>query len=242
MYRKEQYLTEINNEPTQEEINLLVLKIYEQVFRSKFDKPGFSHIKLCYKIEAKEFRIFTIKLVEQLNTVYFQNHNERLECISIGRYDQKETTKYHLDGGTDESYLILGYEASEIKSELSLADYSLAAFEMALSPKDFLLHHNPMFNQGEDLLKPYITGLNYFDEKKTNLLFINNSCMSFTENKASLGILHKAKVSRSLPNQTRIINSIQIGRKADNLSPLNSDLQLSSFIDLDVISRKPYEK
>lgn len=237
MYKKEQYLTEINGEPTEEEINLLVLKIYDQVCRNKFDEPGFSHIKLCYEIESKEFRVLTIKLIEKLNKVYFENRKEVLKCITMGRYDQKETTKFHLDGGPDESYLVLGYEPSEIKSELSLADYSLAAFEMNLSPKDFLLNHNPMFSQGEELIKPYITDLIYFDEKQTNLLFVNNSSMSFDDKQSSLGVLHKAKIVQLFPDKTRVINSIQIGKSVE----LKSDLQLSSFIDLGIISRKPYE-
>lgn len=237
MYKREEYLTEINNEPTEEEVKSLVLKIYDQVYRKGLDKPGFSHIKFCYGIESREFRVLTVKFIEQFNEVYFENNNEKLKCITMGRYDQKETTKFHLDGGPEESYLILGYEPSEIKSEISFADYSLAAFNMNISPKEFLLNYNPMFREGEDLLKPYVTDLIYFDETKTNLLFFNNSCGTFDSNQISLGVLHKARITNSFVSKARIINSIQIGRTLE----LYSNGNLNSFINLDVISRKPYE-
>jgi hypothetical protein len=237
MHKKEQYMIEVNNEPTGEEMNLLMLKVYEQVCRNTFDKPGFSYVKLCYEIESKEFRRLTVKLIEKLDKIYFEKCNASLECITMGRYDQKETTKFHLDGGPDESYLVLGYEPSEVKSELSLADYSLAAFEMNLSPKEFLLNHNPMFSKGENLLKPYITDLVDFDSTKTNLLFVNNSSMALGDKLTSLGVLHRAKITHPFADKSRVINSIQLG----NTLNLNSNLDLSSFIDLAVISRKPYE-
>ena len=45
----------------------------------------------------------------------------------MGRFDSQTTTKFHLDGAPDEAFLMLGYEASPVRSELAIADYSKAA-------------------------------------------------------------------------------------------------------------------
>jgi len=41
---------------------------------------------------------------------------------SLARFDQQETTKFHLDGAPEQSMLVLGYEPSRVQSRLPTAD------------------------------------------------------------------------------------------------------------------------
>lgn len=58
--------------------------------------------------------------------------------LSLGRFDQKKTTRLHLDGGPACSFLMLGYEPSRVTSRFLISDYSRCATDLGLSPREFL--------------------------------------------------------------------------------------------------------
>jgi hypothetical protein len=45
---------------------------------------------------------------------------------------------FHVDNAADQSFLMLGYEPSEIESELHIADYYKYANESSTATKDYL--------------------------------------------------------------------------------------------------------
>ena len=49
---------------------------------------------------------------------------------------------------------MLGYEPSEIPSELEITDYAKRAFDLKLTLVDFFSQHNLMFKSGYELLRP----------------------------------------------------------------------------------------
>src|SRR5262245_7439710 len=99
----------------------------------------------------------------------------------MARFDQQETTKFHLDGAPDASMLMLGYEPSSVRSRLFLADYTRATFDLGIAPQQFLQEFNPMYRRGEKLLSRYVTELPQPADGHARILLINNSSLPFTE-------------------------------------------------------------
>ncbi|WP_156345023.1 hypothetical protein [Verrucomicrobium spinosum] len=64
---------------------------------------------------------------EALSRLYGQQFGEPLEYVSMGRFDQQNTTRLHLDGAPARSFLMLGYEPTSVRSEFCIADYSRCA-------------------------------------------------------------------------------------------------------------------
>ena len=67
---------------------------------------------------------------------------------------------------------MLGYEPSEVLSELEISDYTKCAADLGLSPTEFLAKHNPMFKAGADLLQPYVTKIPCFDNRSFQIVSI----------------------------------------------------------------------
>lgn len=90
-----------------------------------------------------------------------------------------------------------------------MADYSKCAFDLKITPEEFLERHNPMYEEGLELLSPYIFKLSEFDTSVYQILVVNNSnCPFETENPRWLGVLHGAVVQQSAA--PRIINSTSV--------------------------------
>src|SRR5262249_5291832 len=131
--------------------------------------------------------------------------------VSMGRFDQQEITKFHLDGGADEALLLLGYEPSPVRSRLFLADYTHCAFDLGIEPRAFLRDFNPMYRRGEELLPEYVTELPQPGEGHWRVLLINNSSLPFTNERTNpLGVLHKAEIAHPTAKERRIVNSIML--------------------------------
>ena len=156
---------------------------------------------------------------------------------SMARFDQQETTKFHLDGAPDQSMLILGYEPSRVISRLFLADFTRAAFDLGITPQQFLNDFNPMYRKGEELLGRYVTELPQPDEGHSRILVINNSSLPFTEARTNpLGVMHKAIIVTPDDAERRIVNSTMLVTEGDEIS---ADKQ-EEFITTDKISQKNY--
>ena len=76
----------------------------------------------------------------------------------MARFDQQETTKFHLDGAPEQSMLMLGYEPSRVVSRLFLADYTRAASDLGITPQLFLTEFNPMYRAEIEKLSPHWDG------------------------------------------------------------------------------------
>src|SRR5439155_1722383 len=105
-------------------------------------------------MDSHALRLAMLALKERLSDICFLRTGRRLLFRSMARFDQQETTKFHLDGGPDQSMLMLAYEPSQVHSRLFLADYTHAAFDLGITPQEFLQDYNPMFRKGEEVLAP----------------------------------------------------------------------------------------
>jgi hypothetical protein len=110
-----------------------------------------------------------------LDRVYRRDFDRQIHFRAIGRFDQQVTTEAHLDGAPDESVLVLGYEPTSVASRLLLLDYTRAAADRGMTPKQFLERFNPMVASGRDVLNGYATEVQPFHHAHYQVAVINNS-------------------------------------------------------------------
>jgi hypothetical protein len=136
--------------PTEYHVNLapdraFVEKVFDLVWRSDFTAPGFCLLDTGPGVDSHTLRSWMVELKNRLSDKCFKRTCMKLLYRSMARFDQQETTKFHLDGAPEQSMLMLGYEPSQVHSRLFLADYTHAAFDLGLTPQEFLQDFNPMF-------------------------------------------------------------------------------------------------
>jgi hypothetical protein len=155
----------------------------------------------------------------------------------MARFDQQETTKFHLDGAPGRSMLMLGYEPSRVQSRLFLADYTRAAFDLGVTPQQFLRDYNPMYRRGEELLGRYVTELPRPADGHALILLINNSSLPFTEARTNpLGVMHKAAIATPNEAERRIVNSTLLVTEGEEVAAGKQ----KEFITTDEISQGVY--
>lgn len=228
----------LNALPHQDWISLEAGKIFRLAWRRDFTAPGFCVVDVEPGVDTHALRALMVALKQRLSEIALRETGRRLVYASMARFDQQETTKFHLDGAPDESMLMLGYEPSRVRSRLFLADYSRAAFDAGITPRQFLREFNPMYRRGEELLARYTTELPQPGEGHARILLINNSSLPFTEDrKHSLGVLHKAEIINPDASERRIVNSTMLfAGETDEVGPE----QPREFVSTEKISQKVY--
>jgi hypothetical protein len=176
-------------------------------------------------------------LKEELGRLVQEMTGRALVYRSMARFDQQVTTKFHLDGGPDESLLMLGYESSQVQSQLAMADFTMAAMKLGITPAQFVIDHNPMFTAGASLLEPYVTGLTDFDPAAAHILVINNSCRPVDRaGKNLLGVMHQAIIPHPDPSRTRVVNSTMMRLSDDPCEEDVSPARQADFLVTNEVS------
>jgi hypothetical protein len=183
-----------------------------RVARTSFAQPGFALIAAEQSYSPTEFRRVLAEVIAAVGAAYNAQFARRLVLCSMGRFDQQVSTEAHLDGAPQESILMLGYEPTEVESEIELYDYSEAAADFGLEPGTFLDRFNPTFGAGRAALAPYRTAIRAFDHRRFNILLINNSSAELAGGAAAgmLGVLHRSIIFRRRPEATRYVNTIML--------------------------------
>lgn len=221
-----------------EEIAALAERIFRDCCRRNYDRPGFSLLKLGLDLDSSRFRHFMNALKEALSLEQQRSDGRKLSYFSLGRFDQQVSTKFHLDGGPEDSFLMLGYEPSLIEAELSLADYSRCAADLGMTPEEFLERHNPMFKVNENLLGPYLIRLHEFNPEEFQILFINNSRSS----SGWQGLLHAAVMPSPDESQRRVINSTLICPMPIEAAEILPASEIEDFLQSHGVRRRGYDK
>jgi hypothetical protein len=207
------------------------------VWRFAFDAPGFCLVDVAPGMDSHDLRLAMLTLKERLTDLCFRRTGRRLLFRSMARFDQQETTKFHLDGAPEQSVLMLGYEPSQVHSRLFLADYTCAAFDLGITPQQFLQEYNPMYRQGEELLARYVTELPQPEPGHARILLINNSSLPFTEARMNpLGVMHKAVIVTPSEAERRIVNSTLLVTEGEEIAAEKQQ----EFVRTDRISQKVY--
>ncbi len=220
----------------------LALSVYARACRTDFQSPGFCLINFGSEMSSHEFRAIMVSLYEQLNSIHHERSGRELVVMSAARFDQQMTTKPHRDGGPDESLLLLGYEPSAVDADLLMSDYSRCAFELGLSPTEFLEQHNPMFASGERLLRDFTTRIACFSNLNYQIVCINNSSATYSESAPTWqGVLHTATVSNPDVAKRRVVDSMMIASMPrGSTSPITTS-GLADFVATNLIHRRGYD-
>ena len=194
------------------ELKHLAARVGQAVFRTDLSGPGYALLDLGTESAPRDFRALLLRLGEALADEYRRRHGDALCFVSVSRFDQQRPTRPHRDGGPDASLLLLGYEPTEVRSRVSLMDYSRAAFERGQDPVGFLACCNPAFGGDPELLRAYAIELTAFRPDHFQALVVNNSNLPFEERqRGMLGLLHHAVIEAPRPDRSRVINSILMG-------------------------------
>jgi hypothetical protein len=197
--------------PSRWDARSIAVEIDRRTCRVDFDSPGFCVVNLGPDIGSMSLSRLMVELKRELATIHESRNGATLVYQSAGRFDQQETTRLHLDGGPDECLLMLGYEPTAVDSEMEIADYARCAFDLGLSPGQFMAEYNPMFGRGADLLTPYITRLPCFSPSDYRVVCINNSCAPYSATRpAWQGVLHGATIPERNDSEARVIHSTMI--------------------------------
>ncbi len=186
----------------------LLSQIHPKVFRRDFTQPGFAVLDFGRDYLAAQLRSTMVALKNGLSARWLLETGYAQHYQWLGRFDQQETSRFHRDNAPAQSFLMLGYEPTTVKSRLFLADYLRYARAHNISEVDYFAHHNPMYVAGEQALAPYITEVENFDASSYRIVLINNSNSTLED--GTIGLLHKAEMVTPDPRATRIVNSMML--------------------------------
>lgn len=226
--------------PDAESLDQATAFAFGTAFRTGMDRPGFALLNLG-ACDSHTLRECMVELKRLLAQRYEKETGRAWHYLSIGRFDQQTTTKFHLDGAPDESMLMLGYEPSAVVSRILLADYTRCAWEHGLTPRQYLDEHNPMFTEGANMLEGYVTELDAWSPGEAQVLLINNSAVPYEPGgHRMLGVLHKAEIVHPDPKKLRIVNStMMFSAEADAPEPISAPEQ-SEFLRTTKVSGQKY--
>jgi hypothetical protein len=229
--------------PKNLDLKEIAQEAYRRTCRTSFDEPGFCVINVGNSIDSVAFRQLMINLKREMANLHASQTQSTLIYLSAARFDQQESTKPHLDGGPDQSLLMLGYEPSEIASELEITDYARCASDLGLTPKEFLAKHNPMFKAGYELLRPYVTRIPCFSPSDFQIILINNSSAELSSDHSTWqGVLHTATILEPDETKRRIINSTMIAPATLGSEDAIASSSLDYFVNTSEVRRRGYDK
>jgi hypothetical protein len=229
--------------PADSRVSELATAVYARACRTNFEMPGFCLVDLGPDATSVSLRQVMIGLKGEFQRIHRANAARDLVWLSAGRFDQQVTTKFHRDGGPDECLLILGYEPTTIRSEFSLADYSRCAFDLGITPAQFLDKHNPMFVAGEEILRPYITRVACFCNEHYQVLVINNSVAEWSDDHRTWqGVLHTARILNPSESQRRVVNSTMVASVERGAHSGISETDIQEFATTSLVRQHGYTK
>lgn len=200
--------------PGPADVSRLAAAVFPRVWRASLDQPGFALIRFGGPVDSHALRRFQLDLAAALPVAFVP---ERL-----GRFDQQVSSRFHRDGAPPASLLLLGYEASRVRSRVFAADAERAAAAAGLPVNEYLAAHNPMTPAGEAKLWPVATEL-AAPTGEPFVVVLNNSLLPAGDGRV-LGVLHKAEVPEPDATAVRVINSMGLMLRCDGAgNPLSED-------------------
>jgi hypothetical protein len=233
MHNQADYLLKLTAAPDQ----AVAERAFDLAWRFDFIAPGFCLFDAGPGVDSHTLRVWMVHLKQLLSEIAQRRAGKPFLFRSMARFDQQETTKLHLDGAPEQSMLMLGYEPSQVQSRLFLGDYTRAAFDLGITPQQFLQDFNPMFRKGEEVLAPYVTELPQPESGHARILLINNSSLAFTEARTNpLGVMHKALIVTPNEAERGIVNSTMLVTEGEEIATEKQE----EFVRTDKISQKNY--
>jgi hypothetical protein len=217
--------------------------LYDRTCRTNFDAPGFCVLNAGRAIDSTAFRQLMVDLKRMMAAIHEFKTGNTLIYLSAARFNQQTTTKPHRDAGPDECVLMLGYEPSDVDAELEICDYSKCAFDLGMSPKELMAKHNPLFQSGYELLRPYSTRIPCFSRTDYQIICINNSSAPFSRDQPRWqGTLHTATILTPDESKRRVVNSTLIASAPAGTPDTISESEKQEFINTSIVRRRGHDK
>jgi hypothetical protein len=194
--------------------------VFRRVWRTTLDEPGFALLRFGGPVDSPALRCFMLDLVAAFPIAFVP---ERL-----GRFDQQVSSRFHRDGAPPASLLVLGYEASRVRSRVFAADAERAALAAGLPVNEYLAAHHPLTPAGEAKLWAVATEL-ALPANEPFVVVLNNSLLPPGPGRV-LGVLHKAEVPEPDANATRVINSVGLMLRGDLTGVPKSESDVVDFL------------
>ncbi|REG85204.1 hypothetical protein [Winogradskyella sediminis] len=218
-----------------EPIKQIANKSFKEVFRTSTQAHGFVNLVFKKKnITPYQFRSIMINLKKELSKLSVSKFNKKLSYHWLVRFDQQVSTPFHVDNASEQSILILGYEPSNIKSELHIADYYSYANEAFETPEDYFNNFSPVFKDNEGVLLPFISKIKLANNDNYSIIIINNSSPKLDIE--TLGVFHKALIIKEDLSTSRIVNSMVLNLVSKD--KITEDQQKeNNFLNTNLISK-----
>lgn len=195
-------------------------QVFRRVWRTSLDEPGFALIRFGEPVGSHELRRFLFDLAAAFPLEFVP---ERL-----GRFDQQVSSRFHRDGAPPASLLLLGYEASRVRSRVFVADAERAAAAAGLPVNEYLAAYNPMTPAGEARLWPVATEL-AVPVGEPFVVVLNNSLLPPGPGRV-LGVLHKAEVPEPDPTSERVIDSVGLMLRGNTTCSPKAEFEVVDFV------------
>ncbi|OJJ21136.1 hypothetical protein BKI52_11245 [marine bacterium AO1-C] len=209
--------------------------IYDAVFRDSTDQPGFYFQDFGSELDSSTFRQKMIALKEGLSNICTLRSNKRLNFQGMGRFNHQHSSRFHRDSAEPHSFLMLGYEPTQVESNVYVADYTKYIEEHRTSLEAYFGGSQDVNTANdEELLAPYITQLAPFPKNHYRLLLVNNS-KSFTEK--TLGVFHRGEVLQLVEGEDRILNYMMLHLCDQSVEEQYDELTIRDFINTEKVNR-----
>ena len=209
--------------------------IYQAVFRNSTSQPGFYYQDLGKQLNSKAFRQRMIELKDGLSYISEQASNKKLNYQSIGRFNHQHSSRFHRDSAEPLSFLMLGYEPTQVESKVYIADYTKLIESQNISLEAYFEGDEGINTAADEKqLNPYVTELSPFSKDNYRLLLLNNS-KSFQEK--TFGVFHRGEISQKVDQEDRIINYMMLYLCDKEAEEQHSVEAISEFVNTDKVHR-----
>lgn len=209
--------------------------IYNGVIRDGTDQPGFYYEDYGDQIDSKAFRQRMVELKEGLSNLCKFRSNKQLNYQWMGRFSHQHTSGFHRDSAAEHSFLILGYEPTNIDSRVYLADYTKMIENQNISLETYFDGNQDVNVASNDSqIEAYVTELTPFPKNHYRLLVINNS-KSFKEK--TYGVFHRGEVLQKMDGEDRVLNSLMLCLCDITIEEQHSPEAIMNFVNTDNVNR-----
>jgi hypothetical protein len=99
--------------------------------------------------------------------------------------------------------------------------------------------HNPMFEAGQEILRPYAMRVPCFSRTEHRIVCINNSSAAWSESEpAWQGVLHTATIPAPDESERRVVDSTMIAPAPPGTPDAVDDDALDDFVTSSVVRRR----
>lgn len=211
------------------------LTFYEKVFRNSIEQPGFHWVDFGKDIDSTIFRQKMVDLKDELTELCRIHLHQELIYQWLARFNHQHTSRFHRDSAAEHSILMLGYEPTQVDSQVYIADYSKLIEKENTSLIDFFGGNEDVnIPFDESSLASYSTELLPFPKNHYRLLVLNNS-KSFEDK--TYGVFHRGDIPEKIEGEDRVINSVMLNIGEIGTKENYKEKEIVDFVTTNKIDR-----